>query len=132
MQELREKSAQTLALMVTSDVFLNPKYTGKAKETLPSVMQYLGTKLGMTKQDLAVLSPKLVAQINQSMGGSSEASSRKRGTPPSNAEVNNGQGDTPPGAGADDGGERGKKKTRKTNATAEPKRKRKSSKGAEE
>ena len=65
-----------MALMVALDAFLNPKHTGKSKEIVPQVIQYLGSKLGMTRQDLAVLSPKLASQINESYG--SETSSRKR------------------------------------------------------
>lgn len=79
-QEVRESVTQTVAVMVVADVFLNPKYTGKAKEVMPQTLQYIGTKLGMTKHDLAALSPKLVSQIDEALGGSETSSRRKTRT----------------------------------------------------
>lgn len=66
-------------MMVASDVFLNPKHAGQTSAVLPKVMNYLGTKLGMTLKDLKEIAPKLASQVAQALGSSSD-SSRKRKT----------------------------------------------------
>lgn len=73
---LREETTQTLTVMVTADVFLNPCHSGKLKEVVPKVMAYLGSKLGMTLKDVHGLSPKLASQLSEVLG-TSETGSRK-------------------------------------------------------
>ncbi len=69
----------TLAVMVASDAFFNPKHLGQTKTVVPSIMQYLGSKLGVTHSDIVSLSSKLASQISEAQGQSGGSDlSRKR------------------------------------------------------
>ena len=79
-QALRQDVTQTLSVMVAADVFLNPKHASNTKAASAGVMQYLGSKLGVTHADLAALAPKLSAQLSEAMGsgGNSDGSKKRK------------------------------------------------------
>ncbi len=80
LQAARDKLTGTLAVMVASDVFLNPKHAGSLKVAVPNMMNYLAAKLGVMQADINFFSPKLGGRISEVMGGSTcgSDSSRKR------------------------------------------------------
>ena len=65
MEELRGDVALTVSTMLACDVVLNAKHAGKQKLICADVYKYMGTTLGVTKRDLANISGKLVAQLQQ-------------------------------------------------------------------
>lgn len=86
-QALREEVAKTLGLMMAADVFLNKKHAAQIQTVLPKALQFCGSTLGITRADLAAISPKLGSQIAEyvNVGASSEGS-RKRKSDPSHGQ----------------------------------------------
>lgn len=81
LEVVRDDATKTLAVMVATDVFLNAKYAEKRKPAVTEMMQYLGSKLGVTHADIARLSPKLGSQISEALGsaiGSDSGSNSQR------------------------------------------------------
>ena len=65
LEELRGDVALTVSTMLACDVVLNAKHAGKQKLVCADVYKYMGATLGVTKRDLANISGKLVAQLQQ-------------------------------------------------------------------
>ena len=82
LEAARHEVVQTVATMVAADVFLNPKWAGKAHSAVPKVLSYLTSKIGMTLKDLQEISPKLASQIMEVTGSGSESSRKKVQQPP--------------------------------------------------
>ena len=51
--------------MLACDVVLNAKHAGKQKVVCADVFKYMASTLGVTKRDLANVSGKLMAQLQQ-------------------------------------------------------------------
>ncbi|CAE7249277.1 unnamed protein product, partial [Symbiodinium sp. KB8] len=63
--ELRGDVALTISTMLACDVVLNAKHAGKQKVVCADVFKYMASTLGVTKRDLANVSGKLMAQLQQ-------------------------------------------------------------------